>query len=322
LLAGIGAGSYLTPRQVEPCHDDRVPDDAVPTGRVVVLAGPGVVDDGALDGLRAFADAGTLGVANTWGAKGAFAWDSPRHLGTCGLQERDFELLGWADVDAIVATGLDEQESPRARYALAPVLDVATTDLARLAGRGVATGEPPENRLYARLAAIARPGYESEQVPLHPARAVADLAAVLPPGGLLTAEPGVAGLWVARTFPTPELGPGEPRRVVVPARREPGIAVRLAVEAARAGRTAIAVLDDLDATSNALLADADRAGTRLTVVIWAPRGRLRVVEEHRRRLEDALAGPGTSVLEVPIGLDETTQLVEAAGEVVAWGGLD
>lgn len=297
-------------------------DDSLPSGRVVVLAGPAVIDDGTLEGLRAFASAGNLGVANTWGAKGVFAWDSPHHLGTCGLQEHDFELLGWRDADAIVTTGLDDAESPRDRFALAPVFDVAPSELARLAGRIVATGPPLDNQLYPRLAAIAQPGYASEQVPLHPARAVADLGGALPPGGLIAAEPGVAGLWVARTFPTPALAPGEPRRVVVPARAEPGIATKLAVEAARAGRPAIAVVNEpLDDATNEAMAAADRDGARVTIVVWGGRGRLRVAAEHHRRLADALASPGLAMLEVPIGLDETNLLVQAAGDVVAWGGL-
>ena len=299
-----------------------MPDVALPTGRVVVLAGPGVIDDGGLDGLRELAASGNLGVANTWGAKGVFAWDSRHHLGTCGLQERDFELLGWHDVDAILATGIDDDESPRSRFALAPVFDIPTVDLAALAGRVVASGSPPENVLYARLAAIARPGYTSEQVPLHPARAVADLGAVLPPGGVLAADPGLAGLWVARTFPTPALAPGQPRRVVVPARREPGLAVRLAVDAAKTGRPAIAVTDGpLDDATNAAIAVADHDDTPVTVVVWGARGHLRVVDEHRERLAHAVASPRTTILEVPIALDETTQLIEAAGDVVAWGGV-
>ena len=71
---------------------------------VAVLAGPGVVRTGRLDAVRAFAAAGGLGVANTWGAKGMFAWDSPHHLGTCGLQAHDFALLGFADVDLLVVS--------------------------------------------------------------------------------------------------------------------------------------------------------------------------------------------------------------------------
>ena len=101
--------------------------------RRVVLAGPGVVArDGAVEGLRAFAAAANVGVANTWGAKGVFNWDSPHHLGTVGLQARDFELLGFADHDLIIATGVDRLEV-RGGFALAPVRHVAPGDLAALA---------------------------------------------------------------------------------------------------------------------------------------------------------------------------------------------
>ena len=100
--------------------------------RRVVLAGPGVVRDGAIEGLRAFAAAANVGVANTWGAKGVFNWDSPHHLGTVGLQARDFELLGFADHDLIIATGVDRLET-RGGFALAPVRHVAPGDLAGLA---------------------------------------------------------------------------------------------------------------------------------------------------------------------------------------------
>jgi len=287
-----------------------------------VLAGPGVVDDGAIDDLRAFAAAGNLGVANTWGAKGVFAWDSPHHLGTCGLQARDFELLGWAEADAIVATGIDDAESRREHFSLAPVVDVSPHDLAQLVGQIVLGGAPPENQLYPRLAAVAQPGYRAETVPLHPARAVADLGAALPPGGLLAADPGVAGLWVARTFPTPALSAGEPRRVVVPSRRDAGVAARLALRAAEAGRAAVAVtvapIDDATAT---VLADAEQRALPVLVVVWGEGGSLRSVDEHAVRLADAIAAPRPSLLEVPIDFEQTARLVEAAGDVVAWGGL-
>lgn len=286
-----------------------------------MLAGPGVIDEHALPALRTFAAAGDLGVANTWGAKGAFAWDSPHHLGTCGLQARDFELLGFGDADMIVATGIDELESPSERYALAPVETVAPADLARVAGEYVAQA-PLANELYPRLAAVAQPGYVDEKVPLHPARAVADLGAVLPPDGLVTADPGMAGLWVARTFPTPPLDPSHPRRVVVPPRREAGIAARIALEAARNGRPTIAVttapLDD--ATAEILAASSDTPAA-LVVIVWGERGDLRRAEDHRISIADALATPGLSTIEVPVALDDTALLVDAAGEVVAWGGL-
>lgn len=291
-------------------------------GRGVVLAGPGVIDSGALDGLRGFADAGGLGVANTWGAKGVLAWDSPHHLGTCGLQSRDFELLGWGDAEVIVATGIDVDESPRERFALAPVVEIAPSELAAAAGTVVARGAPLQNELYPRLAAIAQPGFVDTKVPLHPARAVADLGAALPAGGLVVAEPGIAGLWVARTFPTPALTPGAPRRVVVPAHREAGIAARLALAASMAGRAAIAVtIGPIDDATARVLAEAEQHGTAIVLVVWSERGRLQVVDDHRSQLIDALASGRPSVLEVPVALDDTRLLIAAAGNVVAWGGL-
>jgi thiamine pyrophosphate-dependent acetolactate synthase large subunit-like protein len=292
-------------------------------GRVRVLVGPGVVAAGMVDALRAFAAAGDLGVANTWGAKGVFAWDSPHHLGTCGLQARDFELLGFADADLIVAIGLDEDESPRDRVALAPVVDLDPGRLGEAAGHVRATGIPLPNELYPRLAAVAQPGFVDDKVPLHPARAVADLGALLPENGFLSADPGLAGLWVARTFPTPALTSGAPRRVVVPARRGPGVGLRLAVDAARAGRPSIAVTAaPLDTATTAILDEIIDERLAVVVTAWddtvSPFGR---VEDHRVRVEAALTAARPTVVEVPVSLGDTRLLIAAAGEVVAWGGL-
>jgi hypothetical protein len=181
----------------------------------------------------------------------------------------------------------------------------------------------PDNLLYPRLAAVAQPGYESTKVPLHPARAVADLGAVLPAGGLLTAEPGVAGLWVARTFPTPALTPGAPRRVVVRSVHAPGAACRDAIDAARSGRPAIFVTtsEPDDATADAL-ARAQETGVDLAVVVWGEAGRLRAVDDHATRLHEALQSKGVTRVDVPVAIEDTQLLVDAAGSVVAWGGLD
>jgi hypothetical protein len=54
--------------------------------------------------------------------------------------------------------------------------------------------------------------YPSEAVPPAAARLAAQLAADLPAGGVVVAEPGLVGFWVARTFPT-----SVPGSVVVPA---------------------------------------------------------------------------------------------------------
>lgn len=259
-----------------------------PRGRVAMLAGPDVLALRAVDGLRAFAEAAHLGVANTWGAKGVFPWDSPHHLGTCGLQADDFTLLGFADLDVLWVTGIDEAEAPRARIDLGARIEVIDPrDLATLAqhvARSPHPIEPPP--LFARLAAVAQPGYVDERFPRHPARAVMDLKQSLPAGALVVAEPGPAGLWIARTFPTD--GPGT---VVVPAASTPGIAAATALAAAARGiPTALVAVAPADATVAEACAVADRRGLPLTLHQWGD----------------------------DVDLSLTQVLVEAAGPVVAW----
>ncbi len=261
-----------------------------PRGRTAMLAGPGVLRDRAVDGLREFATAANVGVANTWGAKGVFNWDSPHHLGTCGLQAADFELLGFAELDLLWVTGLDPLESPAPRYELgARVVPIEPRDLGvfapEIARSSYRIEVPP---LYERLAAVAQPGYVDDRFPRHPARAVMDLKQRMTPGAIVTAQPGPAGLWVARTFPTD--GPGT---VVVPAEAAPGIGIAVALAAARAGRPATAVtVEPLDAIGAALVALGVRLDVPMTVETWGD----------------------------DVDLSLTALLVEAAGPVVAWAG--
>ena len=303
---------------LEPEDDDDVGTVELPTGRVVVLAGPGVVATRNVDGLRAFGAAANVPIANTWGAKGVLPWDSPHHMGTCGLQARDFELLGFAGYDAIVATGIDVHESARERFSLAPVVDVPPGELGRLAENAARAVEPiGANALYERLSAIAQPGYADDRIPLHPARAVGDLRATLPPGGVVTAEPGLAGLWVARTFPTTE-----PGTVVVPALAAPGIAAALALVSALRGLPAVAVTTEpLDHTTLAVLELATELAAALVVDVWGPGGAIRRAGDHLEQLQGASREHGVSIVDVPVDLSFTRKLVDAAGPVVAWGGV-
>src|SRR5260370_21662940 len=200
---------------LDPDRDTAGEGASLPDGRIVVLAGPGVVGTRSIDGLRAFAAAANVPVANTWGAKGVLPWDSPFHMGTCGVQARDFELLDFASYDAIVAAGTDLAESPEARFTLAPFVDIPPTALGHLADQATPSSEPiRSNELYARLSAVAQPGYADDRVPLHPARACAHVRAASPTGGVVVADPRVAGLWVARTFPT--TAPGSPAVPAIP----------------------------------------------------------------------------------------------------------
>ncbi|MGQ0802825.1 MAG: thiamine pyrophosphate-binding protein [Actinomycetota bacterium] len=306
------------PVSLAPERSGREPIEPV-AGAVVVLAGPGVVRAGAIDGLRAFAAAAGVGVANTWGAKGVFPWDSPHHMGTAGLQEHDFELLGFGDAALIIATGIDPDESSPERFGLAPVVAITPGQLSPGLALYLRAPETPipSNRLYERLAAVAQPGYVEDKVPLHPARAVADVRAALPSGGVAAAEPGLAGLWVARTFPTTE-----PSSVVVPATAAPGVAAGVALVAALRGQPAIAVVNDpVDDATRAVAALAAQLGVGFVLEVWGLFGGLSRVEDHAAALAAAFRAPGVTELVVPVDAGDVRFLIDAAGAVVAWGGL-
>lgn len=250
--------------------------------RTVVLAGPEVLRDPLGLGIRRFAERANVPVANTWGAKGVFNWDSPHHMGTCGLQEEDFELLGFADYDLIVATGIDPAESPEDRFALAPVVHIPPSVLAKTMAPRLHQ-EIPGNALYERIAAVAQPGYVDDSYPRHPARAVMDLKQSLAAEAIVCGQPGPAGLWLARTFPT-----DRPGSVCVPAVPKPGIAAALALAASLRGRTAVAVTAaPVDDTTRAIVAAAPDA---FRLEVWGD----------------------------DVDWTRTEQLIDAAGPVLAW----
>ena len=222
------------------------------TGGLGVLVGPGVVRDGCVDDLRRFAARVGCGVVNTWGAKGVFRWDDPLHFGTAGLQALDFDLAGLGEVDVLVTSGLDPLEvTSQPWLGRAEVIDVAPADLSR-ADLWLPTGTAERPRLYTDLAAVVGPMYE--RAGSAPARAAA-LAATLAAGGVVVAEPGLVGFWIARTFPT-----AVPGSVVVPAAGGPAAAHLAAGALATGGRDVVLVAAAVPA--------ADLPGVQ--VEVWDP----------------------------------------------------
>lgn len=259
-------------------------------GPVVVLAGPGVVRRGQAAALRELAARANIGVLNTWGAKGLFPWASRHHLGTVGLQARDFELAGIADAGLVIASGVDPAESPRYRWAGDGSHDVGVPPwlLGSLVARWT---HPPaahirRPRLYTELAAALEPHYAGA-VAGSPARAVLAVKAELPPGGLVAADPGPAGLWVARTFPTDDVG-----SVCVPAVACEGFAAAAALVATLAGRRAIAVTTGDDDPTAEVMEQARRSGVAIDLRRWGP--------------------------ETGVDFSHTAVLEDVAGPVVAW----
>lgn len=282
---------------------------------MVVLAGPGVVRAGQVEALRAFAAQAGVGVVNTWGAKGVFAWDSPHHYGTAGLQANDFELAGFGEAQLVVAVGVDPDEAPRRRWAHGQVLEVEPWQLAALAYNWPEPGPvPPYPALYGELSAALAPLYDSETSPLTPARAARDLSLVRPAGALVAADPGPAGLWIARTFPTTE-----PGSVIVPSRRADGFAVAAAMVCSLEGRRAIAVTTSpFDPVTDALVELAGLVGSELVLCEWGANEVWSDARAHKVALRSALDAPGIAHVGVPVDFGWTKTLVDTAGPIIAW----
>jgi Thiamine pyrophosphate enzyme, central domain len=287
--------------------------------RPVVLAGPGVV--AAVPGLHALATAGRLGVLNTWGAKGVFPWRSLHHWATIGLQRDDFALGGLGEADLIVAVGLDPDESPAERWQLAEYLIVPPEALGDLALAWRRDREPePVPRLRELLAAATQRGWAVDRAPLPPSRVTLAYGEVVASrGGLVAADPGTAGFWVARTVATTVLD-----SVVVPAARvAPGFAVACAIVARLAGpsRPALAVVDGPVDERTAELHELSAAlGVPVPVEVWLPDGPRLDAAAHADRLAEAVHAEVAGELPLAVAQDRMADMVDAAGPVVAWDG--
>jgi len=238
--------------------------------------------------LHALADRLGAPVANTWGAKGIYPWDDPHHMGTCGLQRDDLALLGVGADAHVLTVGTDPAETPLDTVPGASVVEAPWDRLDEIGAgapaRPVRTAG--DNELYRRIAAIAQPGYVDDARPRHPARAVMDLKRSLGPNTRVTAQPGPAGLWVARTFPTDRMG-----SVVVPAVERPGIAAACALLSAANGTDTVCVVArEVDPNTAAARTVATRHGLPLRVEVWGD----------------------------DVDWSRTDDLVAAAGPVVAW----
>ncbi len=285
---------------------------------VVVLAGPGVVRAHCVAGLHALAGALGAGVLNTWGAKGVFHWQSRHHWATIGLQEHDFALGGLGDTGLIVATGVDDREAPGEYWRGRPHVVVEPEDLDVLAEvitprRHDRTEMPP---LRTRLAAATQAGWVSTAAPLAPSQATLAYGRRLAGGGLVAADAGMAGFWVARTFATTELG-----GVAVPAEETPGWAAACVTVARMAAplRPALAVLSEkVDDATSLVLELAASHGLAVGLEVWSEGGEALDAERHRSRLGVLTDPSAGGVATIATDTDQVDAFVEAAGPLRPW----
>ena len=323
--------SAPAPTDVEPLTftpaDDRLVtlSPSLATMDTVIVVGSGVVRDGQVPGVAEAARRTGARVVAAPGALGVLPLDDPAWRGVVGLQERDTALSGLKGAELVIVAGLDPGEALGVVAGGAQVLEVEPWHLGLMAhrwpdpdtdhqagpGRGAGGGD-----LVAGLRAIAASGRASSALPLHPVRAVADLADVLGPEELVVADPGPAGLWLQRGVVGRPAG-----SIVVPSFPVHGFAAAAALVAGLDGRPAVAVATSpTDPSTDAVLDLAASLGVTLVCEVWGAEASWASAAEHRERLVGARHEGGVQRLAVPVDLAATRQLVELAGPVVAWTG--
>ena len=101
---GVHLGRARTSRSRRPRRSSREAKSPV------ILAGNGVIRQGATDSLVSFAEVLRIPVANTFMAKGVMPFSNELSLGTIGLKARDLPWFAFDKADVVICVGYDMVE--------------------------------------------------------------------------------------------------------------------------------------------------------------------------------------------------------------------
>jgi len=219
-------------------------DPADPARNVVILAGDGVRCAGGATALREFAERFHIPVATTLPGKGVLPEDHPLSLGVFGYGGSRWatEAILSPDVEVliVVGAGLTQRDTlhwdsrMRPSRALIHIADKAAdigrtwadsvpivadegaalahlADLTGPAADGLDAGRAAREDFLARIQAngscrYAAADVDLDQVPMHPARVVAELRRAAPPDTVLTVDSGAHRAWFSQYWDVS--GPG------------------------------------------------------------------------------------------------------------------
>jgi acetolactate synthase-1/2/3 large subunit len=194
----------------------------------IILAGNGIVRVGASGALRTFASNTGIPVAETFMGKGILDFQDPHHVGTVGLQSRDYALAGFEDADVVITAGWDlVEQSPESwnpkRDKTIVCIDTVTPEvdehfvtaanligdmefiLERLSSElGHLDSASPSKRLEEIVAGRFEAAADDDHFPMQPPRVLYEIRQALGRDDILISDVGLHKLWIGRMFPAHE----------------------------------------------------------------------------------------------------------------------
>lgn len=189
----------------------------------MILAGNGVIRQGAADALVSFAQALRIPVANTFMAKGVMPFTNELSLGTIGLKARDLPWFAFEKADVVICIGYDMVEYHPDMWnpdgdktivhidALPAEVDehyiVAVGVLGDIASslRALALHAKPQReapfRAVRKAVEADRAQYANDTgFPVKPQKIVWDLREVLGPDDIAISDVGAHKMWMSRMY--------------------------------------------------------------------------------------------------------------------------
>jgi len=256
----------------------------------VILAGNGVIRQGAADELVRFAEVLRIPVANTFMAKGVVPFSSEFSLGTIGLKARDLPWYAFERADVVICVGYDMVEyhpdmwNPNndksvihidalpaevdAHYIVAcGVLGDITSSLRGLALKTKPQKTMPFKAVRQAIIEDRKSFADSTAFPVKPQKIVWDLREVLRPDDIAISDVGAHKMWMARMY----RGERPNTCIISNGFASMGIAVpgAIAAKLAYPDRKVVAVTGDAGFMMNSQeIETAIRMDTPFVILIW------------------------------------------------------
>ncbi|MEO8631457.1 MAG: acetolactate synthase large subunit, partial [Betaproteobacteria bacterium] len=257
----------------------------------VILAGNGVIRQGATEALVSFSEVLRIPVANTFMAKGVVAFSSELSLGTIGLKARDLPWFAFAKADLVICVGYDmveyqpEMWNPAGDKAIIHIdalpaevderyivaLGVLGDIGAALRGIAVRARPHPGSPIKPLRRAIVedRAMYADDQgFPVKPQKILWDLREALAPADIVISDVGAHKMWTARQYRAEQ-----PNTCIISnGFAAMGIAVpgAIAAKLAYPDRKVVAVTGDAGFLMNSQeIETALRVQTPIVILIWS-----------------------------------------------------